>query len=269
MEPVDDAELADHASRSFSVTDVEPDRESRLIRGAIQNGSATIDSPSVPVETALPIAFQGAYYNLSWSITDRSPATRATIEIDYNGSVASGATIPYADLPSVDQRALETLLPPRHDRRTEGYDIGESVTYSDSEREHSVLLSERDYDAVVYRGTAYPIRVADTREITVNTYRYTSTLVAANSTAYAEQLRQQYRFTLSGLSADERRIVTEALNEGRYYAESEDDAAFQSVLNHFQRHKAIQEDEYHGEWLVRYNGTDYWAELRYEAFESG
>lgn len=269
MEPVDDAELADHASQGFSVTDAEPDRESRLIRGAIQNESATIDSPSLPVETALPFAFQGAYYNLSWSITDRSPATHATIEIDYNGSDTSGETIRYTDLPSVDQRALSTLLPPQHDRREKGYDVGVGVRYSESEREQSLLLSERDYDVVAYQGTTYPIRVADTREITVNTYRYTSTLVAANSTTYADHLRQRYRFTLTDLSPDARRIVTEARSEGTYYAESEDDAAFQSVLNHFQQHEAIQEDEYHGEWLVRYNGTDYWAELRYEAFETG
>lgn len=268
MDPVDDGELGDHASRSLPATEAEsdPDRELRLIRGAIRNGSATIDSRSAPVEAGLPFAFRGAYYNLSWSVADRQPATHATIEIDYNATNSSVETITYAELPSVDRRALDTLLPPRDDRRTEGYDFGTGVTYSESEREQSVLLSGHQYDAVVYRGTAYRVRVSDTREITVNTYRYTSTLVAANSTAYADQLRQQYRFTLDGLSAEERRIVTEALSDGSYYAESEDDA-FRSVLERFQRHEAVQENDYHGEWLLRYNGTDYWAELRYGGFD--
>lgn len=265
MDPVSNDELTEQASRNISATDVEPDAESRMILSAVRNGSATLESRYPPVEAGLPFAYHGAYYNLSWTVTEQRHATAVNLEIDYNASNVSGDRIAYADLPAPDQRAVDSLLPPRDDRQTDGYDFGVGVTYTDAESEQSVLVPTQQYDAVVYEGEVYPIRVSDSREVTLNTYRYTSTLVANDSEAYAQQLKDEYLFTLSNLSEAERNVVSSAI-EDRYYAESDEDSAFRAVLERFHAHDAVQRDETYGSWIVRYDDTVYWADLSYGQF---
>lgn len=265
MDPVSNAELAEHASRNASATDVDPDAESRMIRGAIDNGSATIEGRDPPVETGLPFAHRGAYYDLSWSVMGQRHATSVDITIDYNASNVSADRIAYDALPAPDQRALDGLLPPRHDRRVDGPDLGTGAMYTDAELERSVLVPTQRYDAVVYDSEVYPIHVDDTRGVTLNTYRYTSTLVADDSESYARGLKEEYLFPLADLNDTERDIVSEATN-GSYYAKDTDDSAFRSVLERFRAHDAVQRGEMHGSWVVRYDGRVYWADLHYGQF---
>jgi hypothetical protein len=70
------------------------------------------------------------------------------------------------------------------------------------------------------------------------------------------------------LATDEREVVAGAI-EGSYHAESSDDAAFRSIVERFRRHGAVRSDEYRGEYVVRYRGELYWAELRYGEFVEG
>jgi len=99
----------------------------------------------------------------------------------------------------------------------------------------------------------------------VLTRQYTATVVADSAETYAQQLRSTYVFELSGLSDAERSVVTEAIND-TYYAESDTDDGFQSVLERFHRHAAVERNEYRGTWLVRYDGAVYVADLSYEGF---
>ncbi|QLC32667.1 hypothetical protein EFA46_000060 [Halarchaeum sp. CBA1220] len=267
MDPVSNADLADHASRDAPPGDAEPDPEARLIRDAIRNGSATIEGRSAPVEADLPFAYRGSYYDLSWTAAGEREATSVDLEVDYNASNVSANRIAYDDLPEVDRRALDTLFPPRHDPRADGYDLGVGATYTDAEANRSVLVPTQEYDAVVYDGDAYPIRVSDVRPVTLTTYRYTSTVVANDSDDYARQLKDEHLFTLGDLNESERAVVSEATN-GSYYAESTDDSAFRGVLERFRAHDddAVEYEETRGSWVVRYNGTVYWADLSYAQF---
>lgn len=267
MGPVTDAELVDRASRSLerSAPPSEDDPEARMLRTALENGSATIESPNPPVREGLPFAHDGAYYDLSWAVVDERTVTSVSLLVDYNASDPDGERIAYEDLPAADRRALDALLPPRDDRRVEGYDLGASSRYNDSELERSVLVSERD-TVVVFQGDAYPVRFDGTSETTVETYRYTATKVADSSDEYARDLKEEHLFTLSGLSEAERSVVDEAIGEGSYYAEDEDDEAFRSVVERFRRHEPIRGGEDHGEWLVSYGGETYWANLEYYGF---
>jgi hypothetical protein len=268
MEPMTDAQIVGQASRSIDLaaSPAEDDEEARMLRRAFENGSATIESPNPPVREGKPFEYGGAFYDLTWTVVDERTETSVSILIDYNASDPGGERIDYADLPAADRRAVDALLPPRADRRIEGYDLGASSRYNDSELERSVLVTESP-TVVVFEGEAYPVKFDGTSQFTVETYRYTSTKVANGSDEYARDLKAEHLFELSGLSEAERSVVEEAVEEGSYHAESDDDEAFRSVLEEFHRHEPVASEEGHGEWLVRYDGEVDWADLSYHGFE--
>lgn len=264
MEAATDQRIAEEASRPAA-----PDRSGdgrQLVQRAIENGSATATARSPPVERGLPFAYQDGYYEVNWTVTDSQPATAVSLEIDYNGSAPASETVAYDALSPRDRELLEGVLPPRTERRTEGYDFGTGGTYTQPERNRSVLLSG-EHEAVRFEGETYPVAV-ETEPTTLRTYRYTATSVADSTAAYADRLRERHLFTLSGLSEAERSVVEEAITEnGSYYAENDDDEAFRGVLEKFDGRPAIRSDDYHGSWLVRYDGEVYVAELSYGGFE--
>ena len=263
MEPVTDAEVAERASRGIGPAgDPADDPEARAIRSAIENGSGTIEAQSPPVRDGHPFEYLGSYYDLSWEVVDERTATSVSLVVDYNATDPEGRRIAYEDLPAADRRALPSLTPPEERHAEEGASMGAVSTYNDSEVESSVFVPEPRYDVVVYEGEAYPVRLDGTREVTVNTYRYTAEVVANSSEEYARDVKDEYLFTLSGLSEEERSVVETAIEEG-YYAEDRDDAAFRSVVERFTRHEAIEPGDTYGEWLVRYDGEVYWASLEY------
>lgn len=269
MDPVTDGEIAERASRSLERSGPGPDAgddpEVRMLRDALENGSGTMEASSPPVREGLPFAYDGAYYDLTWEVVDRRTATSVSIEIDYNATDPEGERIAYEDLPAPDRRAMDALLPPKYDRGTEGYDFGAATTYDDAEVAESVLVPEQRYDVVVFEGEAYPVRVDGTREITINTYRYTASEIASSQDEYVRDLKDEYLFTLSGLSEAEQSVVESAIDDS-YYPEDEEDEAFGSVVERFRRHEPVEGEERRGEWLVRYEGEVYWANLDYEAF---
>ncbi|WP_276253058.1 hypothetical protein [Halomontanus rarus] len=257
----DDDDLATEASRPLPS---DPDDEDRvLIRNAVENGAATTNDTRPPVDAdGKPFAVDDRYYDLSVDSVDQHTEVTVSLEIDYNGTT-DGSAVAYEDLSSADRSLVDQLLPSETDHRNDGYDMGVTQRYDDSEVESSVLLSG-EYEALEYGGEQYPIR-ADSRDVTVTTYRYTAQEVASSSGEYADSIRDRYLFTLSGLSDAERDVVQEATSD-RYYAESSNDDAFESVLNRFFEHDAVVRNEYRGEWIVRYEGEIYWAELDYEGF---
>ena len=266
MTAVNDTELAAEASRSLPASD-DPGAVARreLVRGAVVNGSATANDTSAPVDPeGFPFAIDGAYYDLSAEPVGNHSGWQVSAKVDYNGS-AEGPAVAYGDLPPADRALVDALLPPKYDRRTEGYDFGSSARYTDAEAESSALLSG-EYVAVRYGGERYPVAV-DRRRVTVTTYRYAAIRVAPSADAYAASLRESYLFVLpaADLSSAEREVIAGA-TEATYYAESTDDGGFESVLGWFRAHEAVRSDEYAGSWIVRYDGTVYWADLRYDGF---
>lgn len=265
LSAVDDAELAEEASRD--TTGLSDDRR-EAVRGAVEDGSGTVEGTRPPIDDGLPFAYDGRYYDLSWSVVDERTVTQYSIEIDYDPEDATGSSVAFEDLPEVDRRALDDVLPPPDDGRTDGPDLGVSARYTDAEAEESVLVPEQEYELLVHDGNEYRLRADDGRDVTVNTYEYTAEEVAGSAEAYAEQLRNRYLFELSGLSESERGVVQEAIDEG-YYAESSSDDDFRAVAERIRSHDAIESNEYDGTYLLRYDGTVYWADLYLGQFADG
>ena len=266
MTAVNDTRLASEASRALPEADDAGAVDRReLVVGAVTNGSATANGTSPPVGTdGLPYAVDGAYYDLSAEPVGNHTAWAVDAKVDYNGST-TGPVVDYGDLPPADRALVDTLLPPRTDRRVPGYEFGAGARYTAAEAAASALRSG-EYTAVRYEGKSYPVAV-DSERVTVTTYRYTAAEVAPSADAYAASLRESYLFTLptADLSSAEREVLAGA-TEATYYAESTDDEAFRSVLGRFRSHEAVRSDEYAGSWVVRYDGTVYWADLRYDGF---
>lgn len=264
MDDVTTEEIAQRASRDVSTND----EDRRIVADAVGNGTANATGNRPPLEVDEPVEYDGRYYNLTVTETGRRERTQYDIEIDYGSeeSTPTGTpgddTVAFDDLPEVDRWALDRLLPPRENPpRGEGYDFGYGRVYTDDEVAQSVLVPEQEYDAVVYDGVRYPIRIGDGRTVSVYDYRYEADVVAPNATAFGEQVRSKHLFTLSGLSEAERDLVERAIDGGYY--EGQGDEAFRSLVSRFRDHPGIETHETGGEWLVEYRGTVYWADLRH------
>lgn len=270
MEPApSDSVLATESSVNLDVGPHSGERilgeeEHEVAVAAIENGSTNVTGDPAYVDPDLPYAYEGAYYRVNRSVVASETGTSAEVAIDYNGTT-DAEPVAYENLSAYDRVVLEDLFPPRTDGLNEGFDMGTRGTYNESARNRSVLL-DRTPEAIAYEGEVYPMTVRDRREVEIETYRYESTLVYNSSEAYADDLRERYLFTLSGLSDAEREIVEEALNE-TYWAESDDDEAFASLLDRFQAHEPMAEDDRRGTWLVRYDGAVYVADVGYEGFD--
>jgi len=264
MASATDDRVAEEASRPLPEIDDDPVENGRVVRAAVENGSATARSQEPLVDPGLPFRAEGGYYNISSSVVDRQPGTYHRLGIDYNGTARATATVTYENLTARDRAMVGQVLPPVPVTKDPGPDYYFDATYTESERNRSVLLADGT-DAVRYEGNTYPVTVTETESTTVLTRQYTATVVADSAETYAQQLRSTYVFELSGLSDAERSVVTEAIND-TYYAESDTDDGFQSVLERFHRHAAVERNEYRGTWLVRYDGAVYVADLSYEGF---
>ena len=260
MDAVSDVELAEHASR---MVDGQPEYRD-LVAGAVENGSATASGRSPPLETDQPVAYEGRYYELTATETGRRERTEYDVTVDYDPGTETpgGEAVDYADLPEVDRATMDALLPPPEDRpENEGPDRGVSRTYSEAEAAASVLVPEQEYEAVVYEGERYPVAVGDGRTVTTYEYRYEAERIAGSAAEYGASVREEHAFTLSGLSDAEREVVEAAIDDG-YYEGSADDA-FSSVASRFRDHPGYETDEWGGNWVVRYEGTVYWADLQH------
>jgi len=261
-----DADLAAHASVNASDVAAHPDgADARLLRDALRNGSATMDARAPPLRVTRPLDYRGAYYALSWNATGERDASALEIEVDRDVANATGPRVAYDDLPAPDRRALADPL--SHLARVDDRDaaLGASVVYAPDELNAS-LLAATPTTVVAYRNASYRVR-ASARTVDVTTYRYRTTLLANDTAAFADGLRERYRFTLRNLTDDERAVVEDAI-DGGYYAEDTDDDAFRSLRERFRRHDPVRGDEYGGDWLVRYRGDAYWATLRDGGFDA-
>lgn len=262
VNPVDDSSLAAEAS----IDGDEIGQDSDLVSTAIENGSVTTTDRRGPLDIQLPVRHDGAFYDLSYTETG-TEGYRGGVSIDYNASSVDGETVGYADLPAVDQAALDRLLASADtDRQLRpGYDADRPITYTGSEANASVLVPEQEYTAVRYNGESYPIQVSASEE-TLTVYRYNATRVADSADAYTTALRDNYAFELSNLSDDERDIVDSALNDTAYI-EGDDNSGFDSLVDRFQAQQPVTEDDLGGSYVVRYDGRVHWVEINYGPYD--
>ena len=266
LTPVDDRALAEAASHPVP-TDGPPDEDERVVRRAIENGTATAIGEDPPVDEALPFRHDGRFYALDYTENGTAPGYDVGIRIDFNASSVDGAVVDFDELPAVDRDSLEFVLsqrPPDRDDLEPGYDFGVGAIYTESDAESSVLAPTQEYDAVRYEGEVYAVDVETERtELTV--YRYEAEPVAESHEAYADSLRERHEFELSGLSDAERTVVEDALNDTNYI-EDGDNQAFDSLVDRFRAHEPVEETDYGGSYVVSYDGRLYWAEMDYGSY---
>lgn len=258
MDDISDVAIAERASRSV---DRHPEHRN-LVADAVDEGSANASGRSPPLATDEPIEYEGRYYDLTATETGEHESTEYEIAIDYGTGTETpaGTAIAYEELPEIDRERMDGLLPPPEDHpENDGPDFATSQPYSDSAAEASVLVPEQEYDVVVYEGERYAIETGDGRTVTRYEYRYEAEEIATSAAEYGASVREAYVFTLSELSDAEREVVQTAISDG-YYEGSVDDA-FESVARRFHDHTAFRSDEWGGEWVTRYEGSIYWANL--------
>ncbi|MFB6141408.1 MAG: hypothetical protein ABEJ26_13355 [Halosimplex sp.] len=265
MTAVDDATLAERASYDLGGEDPFETMEARIVRAAIANGSTTRNASREFVRGGRAYRYGGAYYDVSVHVVGTVSGYGGGVRIDYNTTDFDGEAVAYGDLPAVDRRALEPLFSGPREDRDEGFDLGVPVAYTDEEANRSMLVPDQRYDAVVYEGETYRITADGVERQRLRTIRYEATRLADSAQSFATHLTDRYAFTLSGLSDGERDVV-ESATGGTYTAESADDEGFADVVERFRSHDAVTEDSGAGDWIVRYDGQLYWAELEYGGF---
>lgn len=271
MVPVDDAEMADRASHEASAGDRPADlaREIRTrerVRRAIENGTLNVTAARPPIDDELPYEYRGAYYDLSSERVGTRPAVETEVEIDHNATDPGGPRVAFTELSAADRERIEPAITRESRTDRPGPEVEAHLTYPDPAAASSTLLAHAGGSVVVvHGGEEYALTIGETSEATLGVYRYEATLAAANATAYAEQLRDGYAFTLSGLSEAEASVVEEAAG-GSYYAGSTDDEGFAALVERFRDREGVRRSEYGGEFIVRYGDRVYWAEMEYGAF---
>jgi hypothetical protein len=252
-----DLEAAD-ASDVASEVSIAPDPESeeyRVVASAVENGSATRSGRGELFDDGETVRVGDAFYEVSETRTEQNEVTVYAVRIDFDpaDTTADLGEIAFEDLPEADRERLGRLVSEEDPPDGEGYDVG--VGYGTAEEAgDSVFVPEQQYDILVYEGNRYRVGV-ESRPAESGEYRYEVTERAGSVEAFADQVRDRYLFTLSGLSEAEREVV-EASIDGAHF---EDTDAFRSVVDRLRDHEGIDVQDFYGTWLLEYESDEYIA----------
>lgn len=258
MEPVStDSAIAERASMSLDSFDGD---DRALVTGAIDGEGPTATGQRPPVDPDRPVAAADGYYTVSWTIVENTTQPRYDVRFDVDPNETAGPSIAYEDLPAVDREhvpidELRRLL----DRDDGPRAIGFSEVYTADERDRSVLVPDSEYDVLLVDGRPVAIANDGHRDVTVHTYRYESDRVAGSADEFAGDLRSEYAFTLSGLTDAEREIVSQSINDTYY--QTGDGEAWSRLVNRFGDQRPVYAADDTHEYLVVYDGEQYWADL--------
>lgn len=249
MDEASDASIADQVS-----TAAEPGSEEyRVLASARENGTATRRGRSELFDRRRAVRLDGAVYEVAETRVDSYDETVYTVELDVDPADPEPrlGAIPREKLPAADRERLDPLLSREAPPEQEGVDFG--VSYgSVAEVGESAFVPEPQYDIIVDGDRR--IRVAvESRTVSAGEYRYELTEVALTVAAFADQLRADSRFELTGLSEAERAVVETAIESGYF----EDDDAFRSVVERIRAHEGLEVTDTYGTWLLAYEGVEY------------
>jgi hypothetical protein len=250
LEAASDDDIADEAS-----TIAEPGSEEyRVLTSARDNGTATRRARRELFARTDTVRVDDGFYEVTETRTESSEITVYSVDVAFNpaDTKAEIGEIAYADLPEFDRRKLEFVVDREEPADQEGY--AASVDYGTTEAvgDRSALVPEQEYDIVTHEGDRYRV-VVESRTVSEAEYRYEVTEVAPDVETFAGQVREEYLFALTGLSAAEREVVEEAI-DGAYY---EDDDAFRSVVEKIRGHDGLYVESHDGMWLLSYEDVEY------------
>ncbi len=251
-----EAASAEDVADEVSVAPEPGSEEHDVVTAAIENGSTTRTGRRELFDRTSAVRIDDSFYEVSETRIATGEATVYEILIDFDpaDATASLGEIDYADLPAIDRERLDTPVTDEDPPSGEGFDVGVSYGTAEEVGSDSVFVPDQQYDVLVYEGDRYRVEV-ESRTTEEAEYRYEATEVADSVEGYADQVRDRYLFTLSGLSEAEREVVREAI-DGAYF---EDTDAFQSVVERLREHDGIDVQEFYGTWLLAYEGAEYLA----------
>lgn len=261
-----DREIGEQATHS-------PDRigeYTSLVANATANGTNVSDGGPAerpPYRPDRPVVYNGTVYDIDWESTGRQERhTEYSISTTVHDDDRE-TEIEFQELPAVDRNHLEGLQQRLAQRRPDDEDRPlprreYQRRYAAAERNESVLVPDQEYDVIRIEGQ--PVSV-DVRSTTVedDIYRYTATEQAPTLAAFGSQLRTA-QFELTGLTESEQEFFEMVISDGSYYQGSLDDdqaESFEGVADVLVDEPAIFVEDRMGEWLVEYNGSDYWVEV--------
>ncbi|QIO21529.1 hypothetical protein [Haloarcula sp. JP-L23] len=258
----DDAALADRwAIPTGDLADSYRD----LSVGAIEDDAerATVTDTRPPFDPTWPIAYEGSYYAVDYEATNERTRMQYGVESTFDPDPTPERTVAYADLPAVDREKLDRIFD-SDTARDPGETLGAGVRYTDAEAAESVVVPEPEYDGVTRDGATFGVAVRGSREVTVADYHYRAELLAEDAPGLAAIARERFRFSFGALPADQRAILDEAKG-GEAESEDPPSEAFTALVERFRDHDdvAVEVTEYDGTWLLRYDGADWWADVRY------
>lgn len=229
--------------------------EYTVLRSAVENGTATRTGRYELFDRTNTVRYNNSVYEVSETQLSSSEVTVYDVRIDLNPTetTAERGTIAYEELPAVDRRRLGGILTAEAPPDNDGYDVGTGYGSAAEVGTGSVFVPDQQYDILIYEGNRYRVDV-EAETAPQAAYRYEVSEVATTIEAFAESVRAQYLFTLTGLTAAEREVVTEAVETGGYY---EDTEAFQSVGTRIRDYEGLTVDDSYGTWLLEYEGTNY------------
>jgi len=250
---MDDATAADIADE-VSMSPGPESAEYTVSSEAIENGFATRRGRYELFDQTDTVRIDDAFYEVSETALESSDVTVYEVRIDFDpaNSTAEIGEIAYEELPTADRQRLDSIISDDNPPTGDGYDVGVGYGTAEEVGDGSVFVPERQYDIIVHDGDRYRVTVS-TRTTTETEYRYEATEVASDVDSFADQIRDQYLFTLSGLSEAEREVVEEAIDGGYF----EDNEAFESVTDRIREHEGIEVTDSYGTWLLEYEQVEY------------
>ncbi|NHN61211.1 MULTISPECIES: hypothetical protein [Halorussus] len=271
MEQITDAGIAEKVTYRL---DEGPSERNRLVADAVENDSATVGDTDPPLPANRSVVYDDAVYRLSREVVASAPATAFSFTLDpVDESVSESETVRFEDLPAVDREKFAA-----RGWADGGFlGVGSSLRYREGEISESALVPEPEHSVIVWNAeTRGRFEVDGSRETSLKTYRYEAEQVNPSAEAYGATIRERYAFELSGLSSEERDVVSQAIeDEGGYYVpggEKPPDA----VWNLGERFRSQEEVRYaweddeddspsgrvDGTYVVRYDGEVYWTRIR-------
>jgi hypothetical protein len=255
LNEVNDTQLADRVAEEVEGTDDE-----EVVRRAVENRSYTTEGDESGLEPPVEagsVLYEGAYYDLSVEARTVSEDRLYVLRVENVGSSSVDGEMAYDELPEADRRALMEVFGDEN-ATDEGFEGGTEFPYGEGEYGASVLI---DGATVVHEGLRYEVDAERRRGIERQEFTYTADEVAEDAEGFGAWARDEYSFTLDGLSDEERAIVDDALDGGYYEGSATE--GFESLVRRFREHEAVTKDEWGGEWVVEYEGTTYRAEMSY------
>ena len=251
LDEASDEDIADERS-----TRVEPGSEEyRVVTSARDNGSATRTGSFELFDRTDTASVNGSYYEVSETRME-STVYNVLVDLDPGDRTAEFGEIAYEDLPEFDRAKLAVIPNASTDDRQHYVNVEYGTAEDVGNR--SVLVPDPQYDIVTHEGDRYWVEV-EWQKDSEGEYRYEVTKIAPDVDSFADQVREDYLFALTGLSAAERQVVEEAI-DGAYY---EDDDAFRSVVEKIRTHEGLNVEDSYGTWLLSYEDVEYLADVEW------